>query len=422
MVQKRPAAQQSSSIRKRPATSGPSGSAKIGAATLLSWGDIDGLGKQPTITTLEDLRTPCYVAYREIVQSNADKMRARAEQFGCVLRPHMKTHKTLEGGAIATAGTKRCITVSTLAEAEFFADGGFDDICYAVPITADKLPTAAALTKRLEAFHITLDHADQVTAILRRAPAASKPWSVFVMVDCGYGRDGLDPEDPASVELVRRIADTPAVAKLAGLYTHGGHSYDVAGDDIVAQVQKTAHEEARITAGFADKLRKAGITVPIVGVGSTPTCSNPPPEGLPGVDEMHPGNYIYYDTMQQKLGSCSEDDIAVRVVTRVIGHYPKKNLLLVDMGWTGCSKQGESCNFGRIEGHPELKVEGLKQEAGLLRSSDDSPLDFSKYPLGTLLRLEPYHSCAHTKQHDRIHVLGADHETVEETWRICRGW
>eukprot|EP00931_Biecheleriopsis_adriatica_P108924 TRINITY_DN83195_c0_g1_i1.p1 TRINITY_DN83195_c0_g1~~TRINITY_DN83195_c0_g1_i1.p1 ORF type:complete len:416 (-),score=87.95 TRINITY_DN83195_c0_g1_i1:36-1283(-) len=414
---KRPAAKAASSIRKRPASLSVQESV---SATQPSWSDVDSQGGEREVT-VENLRTPCYVAYRSVVERNAERMLARAKELGCVLRPHMKTHKTLEGGSIATGGSKRCITVSTLAEAEFFADGGFDDICYAVPITADKLPRAALLQRKLQSFHIALDHEDAATAVLARAPGPGMQWSVFLMVDCGYGRDGVDPDDPASVELALRISNS-AAAKLAGLYTHGGHSYDLEGADIVAQVRRTATEEARAVVAFAEKLRTRGASVPVVGVGSTPTCSNPPLEGLAGVDEMHPGNYIYYDTMQQRLGSCSEDDIAVRVLMRVIGHYPQKNLLLVDMGWTACSKQGEACGFGRIEGHPELKVSNLKQEAGLLKSSDESALDFSRYPLGTILRLEPYHSCAHTKQHDRIHVLGEDHKTVEATWKICQGW
>ena len=53
--------------------------------------------------------------------------------------------------------------------------------------------------------------------------------------------------------------------------------------------------------GFAAKLRAAGVAVPSVGVGSTPTCSRPP-DNLDGVDEMHPGNFIYYDVMQAGLG------------------------------------------------------------------------------------------------------------------------
>merc|ERR1719353_1906224 len=101
----------------------------------------------------------------------------RARALGVELRPHVKTHKTLEGGAIATGGTKKRIVVSTLAEAHFFADGGFDDIVYAVPITPDKLDEAAGLAARLEAFHVTVDHRVQVEALLARAaPAEGRRW------------------------------------------------------------------------------------------------------------------------------------------------------------------------------------------------------------------------------------------------------
>ncbi|CAJ1333100.1 unnamed protein product [Effrenium voratum] len=356
---------------------------------------------------VDDLPTPCYVGYRSVIARNAERMLSRAKDLGCKLRPHMKTHKTAEGAVLATGGTKRCIAVSTLAEAEFYADHGFDDICYAVPITKEKLPRAFALLKRLQAFHVSVDHPAAVEALCGFY-AAPRKWSVFLMVDCGYGRDGVDPAEAASAKLAQRLA-TSGNTQLVGLYTHGGHSYDARGASETSaaparRVAAVAEAEGEAVAGFAAKLRKApwNLQVPVVGVGSTPTCSNPPEQGWPGVTEMHPGNYIYYDTMQESLGSCQEEDIAVRVLMRVIGAYEKKNLLLVDMGWTACSKQGEQHDFGRIENHPELRVVNLKQEAGLISSSDGDPLDFARFPLGTLLRLEPYHSCAHTKQHDKF--------------------
>lgn len=369
--------------------------------------------------TVNGLQTPCYILYKDVLERNARRMLDRAESLGCRLRPHVKTHKTLQAAAICTGGDKRGIVVSTLAEAEFFAAGGFDDIIYAVPITTAKLGAAAALVRRLEAFHISLDHADTLSAVLAQPPAEGKQWSIFLMVDCGYHRDGIDPEAESSVELAQRIVASP-VAKLAGLYTHGGHSYDAAGPEVVREV---AEQERSAIASFAQKLRAVGVEVPVVGIGSTPTCSNPPSGGLEGVSEMHPGNYCYYDVMQEKLGSCSEEDIAVRVAMRVIGHYPERSMLLIDMGWTACSKQGEKAGYGRIEGHPELRLAELKQEAGIIMPADpEGTLDLSQYPLGMVLRLEPFHSCAHTKQHDRVHVLAEDRQTVADTWRICRGW
>ena len=86
---------------------------------------------------------PALVLRLDVAAANVARMQARADSLGCALRPHVKTHKTLELGALQTGGTRRRITVSTLAEAQFFADGGFDDILYAVPITPDKLGEAA---------------------------------------------------------------------------------------------------------------------------------------------------------------------------------------------------------------------------------------------------------------------------------------
>ena len=252
-----------------------------------------------------------------VAAANIRRMQERADALGVQLRPHVKTHKTLELGALQTGHTLRKITVSTLAEASFFAEGGFDDILYAVPITPDKLLQAAALTDALHAFHIIIDHAVQLDGILAAPPPTSgKPWSVWMMVDCGYHRDGVDPADPASLALAQRIASAAPSVILGGIYTHGGHSYSATSR---ADVVGIAEAERDITVAFAEKLRTAGVTVPVVGVGSTPTCSNPPPH-LQSVDEMHPGNYIFNDSTQYGLDSCAEEDIAVRVLTRVIGH------------------------------------------------------------------------------------------------------
>lgn len=365
---------------------------------------------------LASLRTPCYVVDVAVARANAERMLAKATALGTVLRPHMKTHKTIEAGTMQTGGTKRRITVSSLAEAFFFADGGFDDILYAVPITPDKLPDAAALTARLDAFHILIDHEAQVEAMLKCAvPRGGKPWSVVMMVDCGYHRDGVDPEDEASVALAKRIAEAPN-AKFLGIYTHGGHSYD--GSSVEAVV-KIGEQERDAVVQFASKLRAADITFSMVGVGSTPTSSNPPAH-LDGVTEMHPGNYAYYDWMQVKVGSCRPEDVAVRVCTRIIGQYPKQNMLLIDMGWTGISAQGKEHGYGFIEGHPELKISHLKQECGEVESTDGSPLDFSEYPIGAILRVLPWHSCAASHQHTFVHTL--ENGRVVGRWEKVRGW
>lgn len=86
--------------------------------------------------------------------------------------------------------------------------------------------------------------------------------------------------------------------------------------------------------------------------------------------------------------SCSEDDIACKVLTRVVGHYPKTNRLQIDCGWTGTSAQGKEYNYGAIEGHSDLVIENLKQEAGTVTSADGSPIDYEKYPIGTMFKVK----------------------------------
>ena len=135
-----------------------------------------------------------------------------------------------------------------------------------------------------------------------------------------------------------------------------------------------------------------------------------------------PGNYLYYDVTQLRLGACTMENIAVRIVTRVVGHYPKSNTMLIDCGWTGASAQGAEHGYGLFPKHPELLILNLKQECGEVSTSDGAPLDYSRYPIGSLLELAPWHSCASTHQHARVHVVEEDGETISAEWHICKGW
>jgi len=376
--------------------------------------------------SLRSLRTPAYLLYLDVAQSNAKTMIARAKTLQCTLRPHVKTHKTLQGGYLQTGGTCRSIVCSTLAEVQFFSQNGFDDILYAVPITPDKLDEASVLSTSMERFSILVDHPVQLNALLARpSPSLSKKWSVVLMVDCGYGRDGVLPTDPRSLQMVRSIHKS-TTCEFYGIYTHGGHSYQAR---TTHAIQRIAAEERDAVVHFANTIDQSGIVKRsnfFVGIGSTPTCSQPPVDGLIGVDEMHPGNYFVYDCTQSDIGSCSDAQVATRVLTRVIGHYKNDdgNMLLIDLGWTGCSAQGSGEGYGRFENHPELYIHALKQEAGEVVSSKTGvPLDLDKYPIGSFLRLMPHHACSAAAMHSKVNVLQTRTSShVVTTWNSCRGW
>ncbi|XP_051467267.1 LOW QUALITY PROTEIN: D-threo-3-hydroxyaspartate dehydratase-like [Apus apus] len=368
---------------------------------------------------LDQLPTPALVLDRDKVRGNAERMRERCRALGLRLRPHLKTHKTLEGAALATGGTRRGLVVSTLAEARLLAGGGFDDILLAYPLPGGRLPECATLAQQLQAFQVLLDN-PQSLALLRQHPLPpGKRWLVWLKLDCGNGRAGVRPTDPAALSLARAIAqETPEEVTLVGVYAHCGDTYTCRD---VPSVQAIARATTAAVLDFVTKLREAGIPCPQASIGSTPSCSHPVPE-MSQLTELHPGNYLFYDLQQTLLGSCQLEEVAIRVLTRVIGHYPHRNQLLVDCGWAALSLHGQSQGPGgwaAIEGHPQLRLVGLTQEHGQVEPIDGQ-LDFGSFPLGTILALIPFHACATAAMHP-VYYVHAEGKVVE-LWHPVRGW
>ncbi|KXJ17400.1 uncharacterized protein LOC110234072 [Exaiptasia diaphana] len=375
------------------------------------------------MSSFEDLRTPALVVDIDKVKKNCQEMAERCKRLGVQLRPHMKTHKTLEAGYLMTNGTKRCIVVSTLAEAEFFADGGFDDITYGRLITPNCIPHAAKLLEQLQMFHLFIDNDVHLQALKNHPPPEGKKWSVFMKVDCGYCRAGVKYNDPYCVTLAKEIISSPLL-EFKGIYIHTGNSYQAQNESQIKEYSGSSWKQLN---ELASRLKEAGIECPTVGVGSTPTCSKPAEDVLQSITEFHPGNYVFYDYQQVLVGSCQQEDVAIRVLTRVIGHYPDRGYLLVDCGFTALSHDGMKGRlpdkpFCLIDGHPELKMVKFTQEIGTLKAAnEDEPLNYSKYPIGSILSIIPYHSCATAALHPVYFVHDKENKIIEK-WTPNRGW
>ena len=240
---------------------------------------------------INSLQTPALVIYEHIVKKNAQQMIKRAEEYGVKLRPHFKTTKCIEAAVLQTNGTKQCMVVSTLPEAELLCLHGFSDILYGVPLSESKIERCAALSEKLNDFSVFVDRADIVTVLEKYN--AKKLWSVFVKVDCNNRRVGILHNSDSALELVQKVATSPVI-KFKGLYAHCGNSY---GADSLDHVHNVAVETTTLLLELVQKLKVIGISCPTYGIGSTPTCSNPHPI-MKKLTEWHPGNYILYDVMQ----------------------------------------------------------------------------------------------------------------------------
>ena len=175
-----------------------------------------------TAKSISELRTPCLIGYLNKIKNNAYQMLKQADKFNVKLTPHVKTHKTIQGAMIQTGGRRNGIVCSTLAEVNFFCNGGFDDILYAVPITPDKFMDAMKLNNKMDKFSILVDSMEMISALINFShPNHIKPWHVWVMVDCGYHRDGIDPKDPDSLELIAALYNAGKDKMIfGGIYTH----------------------------------------------------------------------------------------------------------------------------------------------------------------------------------------------------------
>jgi D-serine deaminase-like pyridoxal phosphate-dependent protein len=368
------------------------------------------------------VKTPGLILDISRVRRNAERMSQLARRNGVRFRPHVKTHKCIEVARIQTTGHTGPITVSTLAEARAFASDGFTDITYAVPIEQGKLVEVTSLVSNGLKFNLLTDDAETVRNLDASASRAGINFEVFVKIDCGTHRVGLEPEAPEALEIPRLISDSKNL-HFAGILTHAGHSYNARSNDEIVAV---ARHERDSMVELAERLRSNSIDVPMVSIGSTPTMSMI--DHLQGTDEIRPGNYIFFDAFQATLGSCTFDDTALTVLTAIIHKDRYRRRLVVDAGAIALSKDrgpvglDPECGYGHVldvEGNETgMRVTGMSQEHGEIEAGDVS--SFDKFNVGDRLRVLANHSCLTAAQHSHYNVI--EKGQIVDRWDIHRGW
>jgi len=232
------------------------------------------------ILPLQDVPTPALVLDRRALERNCTRMHALASAHGVALRPHLKTAKSVEIARIATRGQPGGITVSTVAEAAYFAGHGFTDLTYAVGIAPEKLSALDRLQREFFArVTLLVDDPGQARAVGERAAALDAAFDVLIEIDTGGGRGGVAPNDAGLLTIAAEIGCLPAL-RLSGVLTHAGHSYHARD---AARVRAIAEAERAGAVQCAERLRAAGYDCSVVSVGSTPTVTHA--ERLDGVTD-----------------------------------------------------------------------------------------------------------------------------------------
>lgn len=388
------------------------------------------------------LPTPSLLLDTDVMQANIKRMDQRLADVGVRARPHVKTAKSLpviermvQGSADVQKSNVR-LTVSTVREAAEVIKAGYRDVLYAVGVVPQKLPQLASLAASAPGVRLSvlLDSMAMAQALIefsatedrlsRDHQGAVERLGAFIELDVDGHRAGVLPESEALIAIGQMLHTGN---RLRGVMTHAGGAYDCRSrGELIAMAER---ERAGAVLA-AQRLRSAGVTCREVSIGSTPTVAVA--ASFAGVTEVRTGVYVFNDLVMAGLGVCTESQIALSVLSSVIGHQPRRNTLLVDAGWMALSsdqstaRHPQNMGLGKIAG-TNLCVTSANQEHGLVQPVDGSTLDFASYPIGREVRILPIHACATAAAFAGYQVFpggleGPDFETRPVYWPRFGGW
>ena len=378
----------------------------------------------PSNPTIATLPTPCLLLDRARLARNVSRMREMTAGMGMVFRPHLKTAKSLDA-ALFALGKPGPATVSTLEEAEVFGRAGFTDLLYAVSISPQKLARVTDLRRDGIDLKIILDSVEAAQFVSAHARQSGTSLPTLIEIDVDDHRSGVRWNDREKlVAIGRALVDG---ASLLGVMCHAGGSYDL--HDPEALAAAAAAERSR-TREAAQTLRDAGLSCPVISVGSTPTALSA--RASHGITEVRAGVYMFSDLVQVGIGVCGIDDIALSVLATVIGHQKEKGWIITDAGWMalsadrGTAGQAVDQYYGLVcdaDGRPygDIVVLRANQEHGIIAARPGSGAPIPQLQIGDRVRILPNHACATAAQHDCYQILD-ERNSVAATWPRFRGW
>jgi D-serine deaminase-like pyridoxal phosphate-dependent protein len=343
---------------------------------------------------IADLCEPTLLLDEARCRNNIKQMVKKARQSKVLFRPHFKTHQSHEIGRWFRQEGVKAITVSSLKMASFFAEDGWKDITVAIPVNTREKHRINDLAKKVNLHLLVAD----ITSILNLDKIVDHPINVWIKIDTGYHRTGLLHDDDVMIKFIVNLIEKSKLLRFAGFLTHAGNSYYCRSNDEILELHITTTE---ILYHLKEKYKSLYPDIKI-SVGDTPTCSVADDFSL--VDEIRPGNFVFYDTMQVQISACTSDDIAVVVACPVVAKHKDRNEIIIIGGGIHLSKdfivnvRGQK-NYGDLvflESNGWSKpIEGcflskLSQEHGTLQVTDDV---FEKIHTGELVGILPVHSC-----------------------------
>lgn len=375
--------------------------------------------------SLQSLNTPAALIDVARMVRNIERMQQRLNGLGVRFRPHVKTTKCVQVVDAQIAAGAQGITVSTLKEAEQFFATGIRDIVYAVGMAPGKLGQALELRRQGCDLKIVADSIACAEAIAAFGREHGEAFDVWIEIDVDGHRSGVLPEDDLLLAIGKVLKE--GGMHVGGVLAHAGSSYEYDTHDPLVRI---AEQERSGCVRAAERLRAADIPCEVVSIGSTPTALTA--EHLEGVTEVRAGVYVMFDLVMHNVGVNDTSEIALSVLTTVIGHQEDKGWAIVDAGWMamsrdrGTQRQQRDFGYGLVcsengEVLGDYVMSGANQEHGIISRTGTPDREIAhRFPIGTRLRILPNHACATGAQHPVYQALAEDGSI--ETWPRFYGW
>lgn len=358
-----------------------------------------------------EINKPSLLLNESICRNNIQQMIDRAKSFNCDLRPHFKTHQSQKIGAwFREYGINKC-AVSSLEMAKYFFNAGWTDITVAFPLNILEHTTINNLAGKIK-LNLCVESIQTVEAL---NDFLEHPVGVFLKIDAGYHRTGLAAENYEDIESILNALKTNPLVTIKGFLQHAGHTYQAKGKKEINEIHAyTSEKMIKLKDHFIKKYPDI-----IISNGDTPTCSVS--HNFDHIDEMRPGNFVFYDVMQAEIGSCNYEDIAVAMACPVVAKHPDRNEVIVYGGAVHFSKDriekdgktiygliAEQKEKGWGNPIPDWYGKKLSQEHGTIHVPDE---DFDSIKIGDLLYILPIHSCLTANLMSKYYTL--DGEEIE---------
>jgi len=353
--------------------------------------------------------TPSLLVDVDKMERNLKEMADVAARAGVALRPHVKTHKSPALALRQLALGARGITVAKIGEAEVMADAGIRDIRIAFPIVGEqKLKRLAKLMERAD-VSVSLDSVEAARGLSDLGGRLGRRIPILLKINSGLNRVGILPEEAPAVAAA--IDKLPGV-RLVGILTHEGQALREPSREAARQVALTA---GRVMVELAEQLRRAGIGIDEVSVGSTPTARDI--AFVPGVTEIRPGTYVFNDLNEWTIGVATEETCALTVLATVVS-IPSNDRAVLDAGSKTLSSDllsppSSRKGYGYIKGYPDITIARLTEEHGILALQDAK----TRLKIGQQVEIIPNHICPVVNLARVMYLMrnGACEEEVEIT-------